>query len=105
MPAKRLDESATARALLALNTGASPPWQIVNGHLHKTFSFTDFTAAFAFMTAVARHAERLDHHPDWCNSYREVRIDLLTHSLGGISTLDFELAQIIETCTPSVTAK
>ncbi|HUJ74480.1 MAG TPA: 4a-hydroxytetrahydrobiopterin dehydratase, partial [bacterium] len=51
--------------------------------------------AFAFMTRVALHAEQLDHHPDWSNVYNRVRIGLSTHDLGGLSTLDVELARRI----------
>jgi 4a-hydroxytetrahydrobiopterin dehydratase len=58
--------------------------------------FTDFVQAFGFMTRVALQAERLDHHPEWCNVYRTVTIDLATHDAGGITALDYELATRIE---------
>ena len=45
---------------------------------------------------AALHAERLDHHPEWSNVYRTVCVQLTTHSSGGISALDFELAQKME---------
>ncbi len=62
----------------------------------KRFQFTDFSTAFAFMTRVALAAERLDHHPDWCNSYRRVDITLTTHEIGGLSRRDIALAEAIE---------
>jgi 4a-hydroxytetrahydrobiopterin dehydratase len=71
-------------------------WSVVDGRLHRRFEFTDFIAAFAFMTAVALQAEKLDHHPDWSNAYRTVTIDLVTHSAGGITALDVELARRID---------
>ncbi len=67
-------------------------WSLVDGKLHKTFQFPSFVAAFGFMTRVAILAEKLDHHPEWCNTYNKVVIDLMTHDLHGVSTFDFELA-------------
>lgn len=68
-------------------------WCVENGKLHREFRFADFNAAFAFMTRAALVAEQLDHHPEWFNVYSTVRVDLTTHDAGGISSLDFELAQ------------
>jgi 4a-hydroxytetrahydrobiopterin dehydratase len=45
---------------------------------------------------VAREADGLDHHPEWCNVYNRVVIDLVTHDAGGITALDFELARRAE---------
>ena len=53
-------------------------------------------AAFGFMTQVALLAEKADHHPDWSNSYRTVTIDLVTHSAGGITQQDIDLAAAID---------
>lgn len=59
----------------------------------KTFTFPSFKDAFAFMTAVAREAERLNHHPDWRNVYTTVWISLTTHDTQGLSILDLHLAR------------
>ena len=67
-------------------------WAAVNGKLHRTFQFRDFTEAFGFMTRVALIAEKMDHHPEWSNVYNRVAIDLVTHDAGGLTLLDFELA-------------
>ena len=48
------------------------------------------------MSAVALHAERLAHHPEWSNVYGTVRVRLTTHDLGGISGLDVAMAELIE---------
>ena len=61
--------------------------------IEKTFEFTDFIHAFAFMTRVALWAEKWDHHPDWSNSYNRVRVTLSTHDVGGLSALDAKLAR------------
>lgn len=71
-------------------------WTVKNGKLHKDFVFSDFTEAFSFMTKVALHAEKKNHHPEWFNVYNRVSIDLMTHDAGGITTNDVELAKFIE---------
>jgi len=68
-------------------------WKIVNGKLHKEFQFKSFVQAFGFMTSIAITAEAMNHHPEWFNVYDKVRVDLVTHDLGGISTFDVALAE------------
>ena len=72
-------------------------WSVVGGNLHRVFEFKDFTQAFGFMKRVALAADRMDHHPDWSNAYNKVTIDLSTHSAGGLTKNDFELAGKIQT--------
>jgi len=67
-------------------------WKVVQGKLHKEFEFETFVDAFGFMTKVAVTAEAMNHHPEWFNVYGKVRVDLVTHDLGGISTFDVMLA-------------
>ena len=67
-------------------------WRVVNGNLHRVFEFKDFSAAFGFMTRAAIAAEKMNHHPDWSNSWNKVTVDLCTHSAGGLTKNDFELA-------------
>ncbi|MCZ2156260.1 MAG: 4a-hydroxytetrahydrobiopterin dehydratase [Bryobacterales bacterium] len=71
-------------------------WSVEGGKLHKEYKFPDFVQAFAFMTAAALEIERLQHHPEWCNTYNTVRVDLTTHDCGGISQRDFELARLLD---------
>jgi 4a-hydroxytetrahydrobiopterin dehydratase len=71
-------------------------WKVVNGKINKTFEFDDFVQAFGFMTRVAMAAEKIDHHPEWFNVYNRVRIDLVTHDIGGISNYDIKLARTID---------
>jgi 4a-hydroxytetrahydrobiopterin dehydratase len=72
-----------------------PGWKVVNGKLCKSFEFKDFIEAFSFMTRVAMHAEKMNHHPEWFNVYNKVNIDLVTHDLNGISNYDMKLANAI----------
>ena len=62
------------------------------GSIKRTFTFGNFSEAFAFMTRVALAAEKMDHHPDWSNVYKTVHVTLNTHDAGGLTPLDFELA-------------
>src|ERR1700735_3953946 len=71
-------------------------WTVVKGNLHRVFEFKDFKQAFAFMTRVARAADGMNHHPDWSNAYNKVTVDLSTHSAGGLSNDDFDLAGKIQ---------
>ncbi len=71
-------------------------WSMASGKLHKEFKFKDFKQAFGFMASVALIAESLDHHPDWANVYNKVIVELSTHDLGGVSTLDVEFARSVE---------
>ncbi len=67
-------------------------WSVVEGKLHKEFRFADFNQAFGFMTRVALAAEKLNHHPDWSNSWNRVVVDIVSHAAGGITAACFELA-------------
>jgi 4a-hydroxytetrahydrobiopterin dehydratase len=71
-------------------------WAEVGGKLHRELTFADFTEAWAFMQRVAEVAEELDHHPDWCNSWNRVTINLFSHSAGAITDKDRELARRID---------
>ncbi|MFP7569724.1 4a-hydroxytetrahydrobiopterin dehydratase [Marivita sp. S2033] len=59
----------------------------------KTFSFQDFTEAFAWMTRAAMYAEKWNHHPEWRNVYNKVHVTLTTHDVDGLSALDAKLAR------------
>ena len=78
----------------ALNSLAE--WQLKDGKIHREFVFKNFVAAFGFMSQVAILAEKLNHHPEWFNVYKKVVIDLSTHDISGISSLDIELAKAID---------
>ena len=96
MPEQKLSAEAIRQSLSQLNDGIAAPWQIANDKLHKTFVFKNFVAAFGFMSMAALVAEKMNHHPEWCNVYKTVVIDLTTHESGGITQLDFALAERME---------
>lgn len=88
MPERRRLTADEIRDRLANLNG----WTVEHDKLHKQFEFGNFVRAFSFMTAGALIAEKMDHHPEWCNVYNRVVVDLTTHDVGGISSFDFDLA-------------
>ena len=70
-------------------------WEVRAGKLHREFTFADFSAAWAFMARVALLAERADHHPDWCNSWNKVVIELVSHDVRAVTERDQQLALAI----------
>ena len=62
--------------------------------LTRTFLFSDFSEAFAFMTRIALEAEKADHHPEWSNVWNRVDMVLTTHDAGGVTEKDHALATI-----------
>jgi len=73
-----------------------PGWEVVDGKLHRELVFGDFAEAFGFMARVALIAEKLDHHPDWSNSWNRVVVDIVNHAEGGISERCADLARRID---------
>jgi 4a-hydroxytetrahydrobiopterin dehydratase len=72
-------------------------WEEKNSRLQKKFIFKDFVNAFAFMTRVAFIAEKMNHHPDWSNTWNKVSVSLSTHDAGDIVTeKDRKLAEAID---------
>ncbi len=77
-------------------TSLDDGWEVREGELRKQFEFESFPAAFGWMTSVAIHAQQMDHHPDWSNSYRKVMVALVSHDVGGLSERDFRLAAVMD---------
>ncbi len=74
-----------------------PEWELEKKHIERTFEFDDFTESIDFVNAVAEVAEDEEHHPDIDIRYNKVRLILSTHSKGGLTDLDFGLAERIDT--------
>lgn len=71
-------------------------WQENDNRLQASFEFTDFVEAFAFMTEVAFHAEKQNHHPNWTNVWNKVEFQLTTHDAGNtVTEKDHRLAKAI----------
>ena len=102
------DAIAAADALRAITQAARTPgaardaalatltgWTAVGGRdaINKSFRFTDFHAAWGFMTRCALAAEKANHHPEWTNRFNIVDVTLITHDCAGLSMLDITLAR------------
>lgn len=86
--------SETGRETM-LNPLFDTGWEMVDDRdaITKTFEFKNFVEAFGFMTRCAMWAEKWDHHPEWFNVFKTVRVTLSTHDVGGLSALDAKLAR------------
>ena len=78
-----------------------PAWEAGDTAMRRSVVFSDFVEAFGFMSRVALLAESRQHHPDWSNVYNRVKIELSTHDLGGLNTLDAELSAAIDALLPA----
>ena len=74
-----------------------PTWQVAQGQLIREIQAPTFAIAINWVVAIAEVAEKLDHHPDIDIRWRTLRLALSTHSTGCLTTLDVELAHLIDT--------
>lgn len=76
--------------------GTLPGWSRKGDVITKTFQFRDFLTGINFVSAVAKAADAADHHPDIDIRYTKVTCTLSTHSAGGITQKDLDMARKIE---------
>jgi 4a-hydroxytetrahydrobiopterin dehydratase len=86
----KLSDAETQQALNDL-----PGWTVENGELTRPFKFKDFVEALGFIAQVGALQERADHHATITNTYSDVKIALSTHSEGGITEKDIDMARNI----------
>ena len=91
----RLSPDAVARALVDL-----PLWSGDADGLRRTVELPSFRDAVAAIVAIADVAEQMDHHPDVDLRWRTLHLALVSHSAGGVSELDLELARRIDALLP-----
>ena len=72
-------------------------WSFEDGGkaITRTFTFSDFSEAFGFLTRVALYAEKADHHPEFTNVWNRVDFRLTSHDAGGVTERDVKLAEAI----------
>lgn len=87
----RLDSTAITQRVAAL-----AGWRVEGAELMKSYRFKNFVEAIAFVNAIARIAESQNHHPDLVVRWGEVTVRVTTHSAGGLTAKDFELASAID---------
>lgn len=88
---KRLNENEIEKQLNHLQG-----WIHKDKHIQKEFSFNDFNGSMKFVNNISLISEKIDHHPGIMISYNKVDVKITTHSLGGLSVKDFELAKEID---------
>ena len=71
-------------------------WTGGDDFITKVFRFEDFNEAWGFMSRVALHADKHDHHPEWFNVYNRVDVTLTTHDAGGVTEKDVKLAEFMQ---------
>ncbi len=73
-------------------------WAMVTDRdaITRAYRFRDFVTAFEWMSRVAVQAEKLNHHPEWSNTYRDVTVTLTTHDIGGLGPKDVALATAMD---------
>lgn len=72
-------------------------WNFSDSQIGKEFKFKDFKAALDFVNRIGKAADEMNHHPDiLLHSWNKVRITVSTHSEGGVTDKDFQLAEKIE---------
>ena len=88
------DENDNKRFKELINSG----WLISSSgnEIKKEFKFGNFVEAFGFMAKIALMAEKINHHPEWKNTYNRVEIVLNTHDKGGLTKFDIKLGEMIE---------
>ncbi|MDQ3572033.1 MAG: 4a-hydroxytetrahydrobiopterin dehydratase [Actinomycetota bacterium] len=87
----RLDEDQIAARL-----GALSGWERNGEAIGKAFKHDDFVGSIEFVKAIVGPAEEMGHHPDLAISWDTVEVTISTHSEGGLTAADFELAEIID---------
>jgi len=71
-------------------------WKLEDNAIRKVYLFKDFAESMKFVNKVAEMAEEMDHHPDIFIQYNRVTLTLSTHSAGGITEKDFDLATRVD---------
>lgn len=90
---KLLDKSQIESQLTSLSS-----WSHKENRLHAKHIFENFMQAFSYMTEMALYSEKVNHHPNWSNVYKEVEIELFTHDAGGVTEKDIAWAQQSQKC-------
>jgi 4a-hydroxytetrahydrobiopterin dehydratase len=73
-----------------------PGWTVSTERLSRSIEFADFLTAVEFVNRLAPRCEQLDHHPDLNLRWRRIEIELSTHSAGGVTELDLQLAEVAD---------
>jgi 4a-hydroxytetrahydrobiopterin dehydratase len=95
MSGKTYDETAIEARIRS----GLPGWSFSEGHLTRTFKTGNWVKTQLLFNAISYLAEKADHHPDMIASYGSLTVKVMTHSAGGITDKDFDLASKISALT------
>ncbi|HEY6191077.1 MAG TPA: 4a-hydroxytetrahydrobiopterin dehydratase [Bacteroidota bacterium] len=85
-----------AKNQIAKKLAGMKGWKLVGSEIRKTWEMKDFVHAIGFVNSVSLLAERANHHPDIDIRWNRITLALSTHSAGGLTTKDFDLATQID---------
>lgn len=77
-----------------------PGWELIDHQITKQYRLGGFAAAITFVVRLSYEAQAADHHPDLDIRYDTVQVTLSTHSEGGVTAKDLDLAQAIDAVQP-----
>jgi len=95
MTGKTYDEAAVEERIRT----ELPGWSFAEGHLTRSFKTGNWVNTQMLFNAIGYLAEKADHHPDIVASYGSLTVKIMTHSAGGITDKDFDLASKISSLT------
>lgn len=87
---------ALSQSEITARLSSIPAWRVEAGELSRIFIHENFRDALTFVNKVGDLAEQAGHHPDIDIRYNKVRLGLVTHDAGGLTTKDFELAAAVD---------
>jgi 4a-hydroxytetrahydrobiopterin dehydratase len=90
-PSTKLSPTEISDRLKAL-----PGWRLENGAIVRDYQTDGWPTTLMLVNAIGFFAEAADHHPDLAVSWGKVQVKLSTHSAGGVTASDMELATLIE---------
>lgn len=94
---KKYDKLLSAEEIECETGELGREWKLLGGRrLFRKYNFNDFSEAIEFVVKIAKHAEKIYHHPNICINYNEVAVNIWTHKVGGLTKMDFILAERIE---------
>lgn len=96
-------KSQLSHAEIAAKLQDRPGWHHRGNAIERTYDRGDFNGSIAFVNAVAKEANALDHHPDIEIRWNEVKFVLSSHDAGGLTDRDFALAERIDTLAQAAT--
>lgn len=89
-------ETPLAAAAVRERLGLLPGWDYTDGAIHRLYKTDGWPTTLMLVNAIGFYAEAADHHPDLRVRWGSVEITLSTHSAGGVTTKDLEMARVIE---------